>query len=355
MDKLNKILNELNIDALLLTDYYNKRYFTGFTGSSGIALITKEKKLFFSDFRYTEQANLEIKKYGFIFIENNSRNYDIISKYIKDFGIKKIGFDNKAISYEEYKTLIKEFENILFIDSSDKLLEARMIKTDEEIENVKNAIKISEEALLETIPFIKEGISEFEIAAILEYNQRKRGASSTAFDTIVASGKRSAMPHGIASKKLIEKEEFITIDFGAYYNGYVSDITRTFYYGNNIDPRMKEIYETVKEANILGSSLLKEGIEVSEIDKKVREFMKEDAKYFGHSLGHGFGLEVHESPILSQRIKDFKLKDGMLVTIEPGIYIPEFCGVRIEDDFLITKDGAKKLTSLDKELIIINY
>lgn len=350
--KIETIFNNLNIDGLLLTDYYNKRYFTGFTGSTGIALITKDKKYFISDFRYTEQATKETSKYGFEFIEDNSRNYNKIVELAKKHDIKKLGIDNLSLSYSEFEKINSEFNFLELVKSSVELINARKIKTLEEIECIKKAIKISEDALLETIPQIKEGMTEIEVAAILEYNQRKRGASGTSFDTIVASGYRSAMPHGVASEKKIKREEFITIDYGCYYNGYASDITRTIYLGNKIEDRMFEIYEKVRKSNELGASLLKPGIKASEVDKAVREFMGDDAKYFGHSLGHSFGLEVHESPVLSLRDETVLVK-GHTLTIEPGIYIPGYCGVRIEDDFIITENGAEKLTNLDKKLIII--
>lgn len=354
MDKLNNILINLNIDALLLTDYYNKRYFTGFTGTTGIALITKNGKYFISDFRYTEQAQLEVIPNGFTFIEDNIRNYAKIIELAKKDGVNSIGIDNLSLSFSEYEKIKDNFSFASLINASNELLKYRKIKTLDEINKIEAAIKISEEALLETIPLIKPGMSEIELAAILEYNQRKRGASSTSFDTIIASGKRSSMPHGVASNKIIEKEEFITIDFGCYFQGYVSDITRTLYLGNKIEDRMFEIYETVRKANEFGCSLLKPGIKAKEVDLAVRDFMKEDAKYFGHSLGHSFGLEVHENPRLTSTDETI-LEENMLFTIEPGIYIPNYAGVRIEDDLVITKDGARKLTTLDRKLITINY
>ena len=193
-------------------------------------------------------------------------------------------------------------------------------------------------------------MTEIEVAAILEFNQRKRGANGTSFDTIVASGKRSAMPHGVASNKKIENNEFITIDYGCYLDGYASDITRTVFIGNNIEPRMKEIYETVRKSNELGCKSLKAGIKGKDVDKIVRDFMGDDEQYFGHSLGHCLGLELHETPLLSMR-EDSYLEEGMVITVEPGIYIPGYAGVRIEDDLVITKDGSRSLTTLPKELI----
>ncbi|ACZ01678.1 M24 family metallopeptidase [Streptobacillus moniliformis] len=352
MCKLEIIFEKLGIDGLLLTDYYNKRYFTGFTGSTGIALVTKKNKYFISDFRYTEQATKQVERYGFTFIEDNARNYNKLVELAKEDGVTKLGIDNLALSFSEYESISAAFDFAELIKASSELLIARRIKTEEEIEKIKKAVQISEEALMETIPQIKEGMTEIEVAAILEYNQRKRGASGTSFDTIVASGYRSAMPHGVASDKKIQKEEFITIDYGCYYDGYASDITRTIYFGENIEPRMLEIYEKVRKSNELGISLLKAGKTGKEIDAAVREFMGEDAKYFGHSLGHSYGLEVHESPMLSVR-DETKLEAGMTITVEPGIYVSGYAGVRIEDDLIITEDGAESFTTLDKKLIMV--
>ncbi|CAM3210399.1 Xaa-Pro peptidase family protein [Streptobacillus felis] len=352
MNKLEQIFEKLEIDGLLLTDYYNKRYFTGFTGSTGIALVTKKNKYFISDFRYTEQATKQVSEYGFTFIEDNARNYNKLVELAKVDGVTKLGIDNLSLSYSEFEAISEAFSFAKLIKSSNELVASRRIKTPEEIEKIRKAIKISEEALLETIPQIKEGMTEIEVAAILEYNQRKRGASGTSFDTIVASGYRSAMPHGVASEKKIEKEEFITIDYGCYYDGYASDITRTIYFGENIEPRMLEIYEKVRKSNELGIELIKAGKTGKEIDAAVREFMGDDAKYFGHSLGHSFGLEVHEVPMLSMR-DETKLEAGMTVTVEPGIYVSGYAGVRIEDDIVVTENGHEVLTSLDKKLIMV--
>lgn len=349
---MNKILENLKIDALLLTDYHNKRYFTGFTGTTGTALVTKKGKYFISDFRYTSQATKEVSKYGFKYIEDNTRDLKKIYEIAKKDSVKRLGIDNLKLSLNEFEKIKNIFSDIELVYSSNALLKQRTIKSKEEIINIKKAIKISEEALLETLDQIKIGMSEIEVAAILEYNQRKRGASGTSFDTIVASGYRSAMPHGVASNKIIEKNEFITFDFGCYYNGYASDITRTVFIGDKIEDRMLEIYETVRKSNELGISLLKSGIKASEVDKAVREFMKEDAKYFGHSLGHSFGLEVHEGPILSSRDETI-LEEGMTLTVEPGIYIDNYAGVRIEDDVIVTENGCEVLTTLSKDLIMI--
>ena len=197
-------------------------------------------------------------------------------------------------------------------------------------------------------------MSEKEIAGYMEYIQRKLGAEDRSFETILASGVRSAMPHGVASDKKIQKEEFITMDFGAYYNGYVSDMTRTVYYGNNITEKHKEIYNLVLEAQILGINTIKEGVMSDEVDKVVRNFLTEKGygKEFGHGLGHGIGLEIHELPYLSS-VTQIELKENMVVTSEPGLYFDGWGGVRIEDDVVVKKDGREVLNKSNKELIII--
>lgn len=229
-----------------------------------------------------------------------------------------------------------------------------MIKSDEEIGFIKKAIEISDVAFSEALKIIKEGVSEKEIAGYMEYIQRKLGAEDRSFETILASGVRSAMPHGVASDKKIQKEEFITMDFGAYYNGYVSDMTRTVYYGNNITEKHKEIYNLVLEAQILGVNSIKEGVMSDEVDKIVRNFLTEKGygKEFGHGLGHGIGLEIHELPYLSS-VTQIELKENMVVTSEPGLYFDGWGGVRIEDDVVVKKDGREVLNKSNKELIII--
>ena len=229
-----------------------------------------------------------------------------------------------------------------------------MVKDEKEIATIKKAIEISDVAFNEVLKIIKEGVSEKEIAAYMEYIQRKLGAENRSFNTIIASGYRSALPHGVASDKKIEKDEFITMDFGAYYDGYVSDMTRTIYYGNNITDRHKEIYNTVLEAQLLGIKTIKEGIKSNEVDTVVRNFFKEKglAEAFGHGLGHGIGLDIHELPYLSA-VTQIPLKENMAVTVEPGLYFDGWGGVRIEDDVLVTKNGCEVLNKSSKELIII--
>lgn len=229
----------------------------------------------------------------------------------------------------------------------------RLIKTESEIKILKEAADIADAAFKHILEFIRPGVTELEVSNELEFFMRKAGAISSSFDIIVASGYRSALPHGVASDKIIETGDFVTLDFGAYYKGYVSDITRTVAVGKP-DDKLKEIYGIVLEAQLRGLAGIKPGMTGKEADALTRNFIAQKGygENFGHSTGHGIGLEVHEGPALSIK-SDTVLEPGMVVTVEPGIYIPGLGGVRIEDDTLITKDHNETLNHSTKELIIL--
>ncbi|BBM36692.1 M24 family metallopeptidase [Pseudoleptotrichia goodfellowii] len=352
-EKLLKLLNELNVDGIFLTDLYNLRYFAGFTGTTGVALATKKGNFFYSDFRYRSQAEAQVSKMGFEFKEVSRGSLKYVGEHAEELGLKKIGFEDNNVTFATYQKL-KEIFKAELVPVGEKIMYERMVKSDEEILMIKKAIEISDIAFSEALKVIKEGVSERELSAYMEYVQKKNGAEDKSFNTILASGVRSAMPHGVASDKKIQKEEFITMDFGAYYNGYVSDMTRTVYYGNNITERHKEIYNLVLEAQILGINTIKEGIMSDDVDKVVRNFLTEKGygEYFGHGLGHGIGVEIHELPYLSS-VSHIELKENMVVTSEPGLYFDGWGGVRIEDDVVVKKDGREVLNKSNKELIII--
>ena len=277
-------------------------------------------------------------------------------KWIKKHNVKKLGFDDLSLSFAEYMMYKNAFPNVEFIPAGIEMQNARKIKTEKEISYLREAARITDIAFSETIKIIKEGITEKEIAAHLEYIQRLNGAEDKSFETIVASGHRSSMPHGVASDKKIQRNKFITQDFGCYYNGYASDMTRTVFFGDNITAEQKRIFDLVYEGQSLGISMIKPGVLGKDVDQAVRDYFKENGdmdKYFGHSLGHSFGLEVHEAPYCS-KLGTEPLQENQLMTVEPGIYIENFCGVRIEDDLLVTKDGYELLTKSKRELIIID-
>lgn len=353
MEKLNRLrtaFSESDIDALLVTDLYNVRYVTNFTGDSSVALITEESAYFITDSRYTEQAKNECV--GFEVVQHNGSIPHEVARICKEKGIKRLGFEEKDVTYALYQIYVKELSTE-FIPTSGLIENLRLIKTPEELKLIKVAADIADAAFKHILDFIKPGKTELEVSNELEFFMRKSGATSSSFDIIVASGARSALPHGVASNKVIEAGEMVTLDFGALYEGYVSDITRTIAVGQPSE-QMKEIYDIVLGAQLKGVEQIRAGITGKEADAICRDYITEKGygPQFGHSTGHGIGLEVHEGPGLSFR-SDVVLKPGMVVTCEPGIYLEGIGGVRIEDDLLITENGNERLTHSTKELIIL--
>lgn len=350
VNKVKKKLEEKNVDALLITNIYNIRYLTNFTGSTGLALITKEKAYFITDFRYTEQAAKEA--IDFDIVKNKGLIYKEVARIVEEDQIKKLAFEETDISYAIYKQLDKLIAAEL-VAISGLVEKIREVKSEEEIETIQKAVEITEKAYDYILGFVKTGVTEIELANKLDFYMRKLGASGVSFDTIVASGVRSAMPHGVASDKVIEEGDMVTIDFGCIYNGYVSDMTRTFAVG---DPgeKLKEVYEIVYQANKKVAELTKAGMTGAEVDAIARDYITEHGygDEFGHSTGHGIGLEVHEGPGINFR-NDNQLVVNNVITNEPGIYIPGLGGVRIEDDLVITETGNRNLMQSSKKLTIL--
>lgn len=348
--KVQEKLSKYNIDALLVTNMFNVRYLANFTGSTGLVVITKENAYFVTDFRYTEQAAAEAK--GFEIIKNEGPIFEEVAKIVKNDKIEKLGFEQENVTYSIYN-IINELISCELVPVTGLVEKLREVKTDDEIALIKEAIDITEKAYDYILGFVKPGVTEIEVANELDFYMRKEGAQGVSFDTIVASGVRSAMPHGVASDKVIEEGDMVTIDFGCYYNGYVSDMTRTFAVG---DPgeELKEIYEIVYQANKKVNESAKAGMTGAELDAIARDYIAEHGygPQFGHTLGHGIGLEVHEGPSLSFRNED-KLVVNNIVTNEPGIYVPGLGGVRIEDDLVIKENGVEVLMTTPKELIIL--
>jgi Xaa-Pro aminopeptidase len=353
MEKLAKLREQFaknGIDGMLVTSTFNRRYLTNFTGTAGVALISGEKALFITDFRYVEQASKQAE--GFEIIQHQGILLDEIAAQAEKLGIKKLGFEETAVTYSAFTQYQKTIKSEL-VPVSNLIETLRLIKTESEIKLIKLAADIADAAYKHILSFIKPGMTELEVSNELEFFMRRSGAASSSFDTIVASGTRSALPHGVASEKVIEKGDFVTLDYGALYKGYVSDITRTVAVGEP-SAKLKEIYNIVLESQLLAVKTLKPGMSGIEADEVSRKYISDHGygEYFGHSLGHGIGLEVHEGPSLSVR-SEFVLEPNMIVTIEPGIYLPGVGGVRIEDDAIITHDSNELLTHSTKELIIL--
>ncbi|MBO0995268.1 M24 family metallopeptidase [Bacillus sp. SD088] len=350
LDKIRSSFQSLGIDGMFVTSPYNVRYMTNFTGTAGLALISQDRAIFITDFRYAEQAQNQAQEYE-ISIHSGPIMDEVAAK-VKELGITKLGFEQDYMSYSTW-TQYDQAVSAEFVPVSNLMENMRLIKTNDEIAKIKEAADIADAAFKHILDFIKPGKTELEVSNELEFFMRKCGATSSSFDIIVASGKRSSMPHGVASDKEIEKGDFVTMDYGALHKGYVSDITRTISVGEPA-ATLKEIYDVTLEAQLRAMEQIKPGMTGIEADAIARDYITEKGygDYFGHSLGHGIGLEVHEGPGLSKRSK-ITLQPGMVVTVEPGIYLPDVGGVRIEDDTLITEKGNEALTHSTKDLIIL--
>jgi len=351
LEQLRVSLRAQQSDVLIITSHQNRRYLTGFTGSAGTVVITPTQALLLVDFRYTQQATNQSKEFDVREIDR-SRLYETIQEILDTESIQTVGFEQQHVTYEVYQLMSSKLTATLK-PLSNIVENLRTIKTPEEIELIKKAAWISDEAFKYILTFIKPGVSEIDIANELEFHMRKNGATGAAFDIIIASGHRSALPHGVASDKIIEEGDMLTLDFGAYYQGYRSDMTRTIAVGEPPE-KLMEIYQIVYDSLQIALSSMKAGITGKEADSFSRDFIKAKGygQNYGHGSGHGIGLDIHENIFMSTVCEDI-LEENMVLTVEPGIYIPDFGGVRIEDDVIVTKNGVEVITYSPKELIIL--
>lgn len=351
VEKLRQAMRKEAIDGFLVTSPYNLRYLTNFTGTTGLAIITLDKAFFVTDFRYTQQAASQAQ--GYEIVQNSGPIVEEVAKICKQEEINALGFEENHMSFAQYSLYEEIIEETPLIPIANMIEELREIKDEKEIALIQKACHIADQGFDHVLKMIRPGMTEIEVANQLDFFMRSLGATSVSFDTIVASGVRSAMPHGVASEKVIEQGDLITLDFGCYYQGYVSDMTRTFAIG---DPgqQLKEIYQIVLEAQLKVLEAAAPGVTGIQLDAVARDHIASHGykEAFGHSTGHGIGLEIHEGPNVSFKA-DKPFVPGNVITDEPGIYLPEIGGVRIEDDLLITETGNQVLTHSPKELIIL--
>lgn len=347
LEKLKKLIREKELDAILIYMPVNRRYFSGFTGSAGYALIFQERNCFLSDFRYIQQSQKQCE--GFEIVTMTIEN--TLSKILASFNITKLGIEDNFMDVAAYLKLKQDIAGIEMTGIGQDLTMIRAVKDEKELEYIAKAAEIADSAFTDILNHIKPGVTEKEIADRLESFMKSKGASGLSFDSIVASGVRSSLPHGVASDKQIEDGDFLTLDFGCIYNGYCSDMTRTIVVGKASD-KQKKIYSIVLEAQLKALELVKPGEICKDIDAAARNIIAENgyADYFGHGLGHGVGLQVHELPVLNP-LGDIRLQENMVITDEPGIYIPDFGGVRIEDLIVVKQNGPVILSRSSKELI----
>lgn len=352
IEKLKTMLKSRSAAALIMSEE-NVRYFTSFSSTNGYLLVTGENAFFLTDSRYIEAARNTIKTVdGVLLFESFEKS---LVPLVGELGIKVISVEGARTTIKKLGELQEYFPDAAFeiqkLDGEIELL--RSIKSEEECQSIIKAQRIAEKAIEMLLPKIKVGAAERELSLELDYTMLKLGAQALSFETIAVAGKNGSMPHGVPGSKRIESGDFITFDFGAVYNNYHSDMTRTFGVGE-VSDKQRDVYETVLRAQKTAIDAVSAGKKCCDIDKIARDIIKEKGygEYFGHGLGHGVGVEIHEFPSVSPR-SNTVLEKGHIITVEPGIYIPGEFGVRIEDMVYVTEDGCRNLTECPKELCVL--
>ena len=348
---VRKLLEDLDLDAFLVSHLPNIRYLSGFTGSNAFLILSLRRQILVTDSRYREQSRNEAR--GFQIVVSDNSLVDAMARKSLFSRRRRVGFEAHCLPYASYGNLKKLFPGTKFVPKFNLVESIAAVKEASEVAAIREAISISDRVFQEILDFIKPGLRELDVAAEISYRQRKAGAERDAFDVIVASGWRSALPHGKATAKRIRPGELVTLDFGCSVRGYHSDLTRTIGVGSP-SRRAREVYPVVLEAQERAIAAARSGMPARNLDEVARSFIRSRGfgKFFGHSLGHGLGLQVHELPKVSALSTD-TLCAGNVITIEPGIYIPRLGGVRIEDDVLIKNGSCVVLTSAPKEFIVI--
>ncbi len=348
---LRKILNAIPLEAILFIHLENIRYLCGFTGSDGALLMTHEATYFLTDSRYWTQAEEEVREAKII---HYKKKMEGIALLLLDLNLKRIGVEGSFLTLSSYQSLKKYLgEGAELFCLEEEMKNLRAVKDPQELDLLRSAIDLSSKSFRHMLGWMKEGALEKDLALEMEFFMKRHGAEGTGFDIIIASGQRSALPHGRASEKRIESGDLILIDFGLRAQGYHSDQTRTLVCGTPTQEQRK-IYGIVQEAHDRAIEGIRPGVPICEIDNIARGFIQEQGygNYFGHGLGHGIGLAVHEDPVVNGENKTI-LQEGMVFTVEPGIYLPGWGGVRIEDMVLVTSSGAEVLTYLPRDLTVI--
>lgn len=354
-ESLKRLMQRLpeGADGAIISSEQNRRYFTDMKSSAGTLLLTRDKACFIIDFRYIEKARSVVKDMQVLL---QDKLYEQIEAFFKDNKAKNIAIESGSLTVSEYQTYCEKFADFNILNGnalSELINELRSIKSADEVEKIKSAQAITDKAFIHMCDFIKPGLTELEVAVELEYTMRKYGATAIAFESIVVSGVNSSMPHGVPSEKKIEAGDFVTMDFGAQFDGYCSDMTRTVAIGK-ISDEQKKVYETVLNAQLMAIEAVAIGKRYNEIDKVARDYIYSNGYEgcFGHGLGHSLGLNIHEEPNFNTKCDKIITKD-VVMTVEPGIYLEGKFGVRIEDMVLTTEKGALDLTHSEKNLITL--
>ena len=344
---IRDILRSEGLDAILIFGLPNMRYLSGFTGTDGVLLISEEEVVFLTDSRYQAQARSQVCAERIVCYKDKLH---AIGEELLRSECKRVGFDADVVSVALFEELKKKvIKPLEWCPLSKKLQAIRGIKTPDELSALKKAASLNRQAFELILPAIQPGATEKHIALELEYALKRLGGEANAFDFIVASGVRGALPHGVASDKQLRSGELVTIDFGTRVEGYHSDETVTLAIGE-VDGKLRQIFDIVLEAHDSALAAVRPGMQLADLDAVARDYItaKGYGDFFGHGLGHGVGLEIHEFPAVSSR-SEVSLCEGMVITVEPGIYLPAVGGVRIEDTIVVTSEGYESLTSIPKE------
>lgn len=350
LEKLRARMKEKDVPAALISAIDNVRWVSGFSGSSGFVLLTPTSAVFVSDSRYREQAREQVRAMPVEIYANPTTASEAIAGAAKNLGVAELGFESEHVTFATHDSWKKNLNGIALRPVQDLADSLRMKKSDEEIAKVREACAIADSCFEHVQRMLQAGVTEYDIALDMEFFIRRQGCK-LAFEPIVVSGKRSARPHGEPSEKKLERGDFVTMDFGASVDGYNSDVTRTVVIGE-ATARQKEVYEAVLEAQTASIAAIKPGAMARDVDALSREILQKQGldKFFGHGLGHGLGRVVHDVGKMNATSTDV-FEPGQIWTVEPGVYIEGFGGVRIEDDILVTETGCDVLTHCTKKLL----
>lgn len=351
LDAVRTKLRHRHLDALLIPSPPHVRYLTNFSGSNALCLVRRDDQIFLTDGRYALQSREEVQAFKIIITQRNLWE-ELARRKLLGRG-ERIGLETEWITAQQFERVKKLFPRVKFVPASSLLDELMAVKGEDEIRLIEQAVRITDRVFDAIVKMIRPGMKELDVAAEISYLHRKFGAEADAFEPIVASGVRGALPHARATEKEIRSGEMVTLDFGCRYHGYHSDLTRTIAVGRP-GKELQSIYTVVLKAQRDAIAFARAGVSARALDAVARRRIKNAGfgRYFNHSLGHGLGLQLHESPRISRQ-SDAKLVAGNVITIEPGVYLPEQGGVRIEDDVVIEDESCRVITRASKELLIV--
>ena len=345
---LRKIILSKNLDGILISSVPNVGVLSGFTGDSSMLVVTSDAQMLVTDFRFVEQAERECSDWTIV--RRDTGFYKTLAGVLSDAGVRRLGFESAHLTHAQHERLSSAAAGVTLTPLLDTVERLRETKTDEEVAHIEAALRIQETALREVMTWVRPGMTEKRVASELDHRMRLNGAEASAFETIVAAGERASLPHAQPTERVISQGDALLIDWGARRFFFNSDLTRMLHFGS-VSAEFRKVYEVVAEAQTRAMDVVRPGATFAEVDAAAREHIRRAGygERFGHALGHGVGREVHESPVVGEGNED-RLAPGMVFTVEPGIYIPTWGGVRIEDMVLVTDNGVRVLSDFEKNL-----